>query len=386
MTKSLETAPVPGADDTARAAAVADPFAWLEEVQGEPALNWVRERNAVSETALTSWPAYETLRRQLLDVLNAKDRIPGVVRRGDWLYNLWKDETHKRGLWRRTTLAEYCKPQPAWESVLDLDALASAEGENWVWSGAACLGPSYRLCLILLSRGGADAKVAREFDSVTKQFVKDGFTLPEAKSSVEWIDADTLYVSTDFGPGSKTTAGYPRIIKRWQRGTPLGSAATVFQGDENDVSVSVSVDLTPGYERTLFYRSLDFFNHKVFLLQGDALLPLDIPSDATPTFWEDSLLLSLRSELRLGDTRFPAGSLLHAKAADYLRGERKLAPLFTPTPSRSLAGYTFTQSHVLLNVMDNVAGRLEQWHKAGDSFTRREIAAPFPGALSVSSL
>jgi prolyl oligopeptidase len=363
-----------------------DPFAWLEDVQGERALTWVRERNALSQKELTARPEYAPTRAQLLEVLNAKDRIPSVARRGDWLYNLWQDERNKRGLWRRTTLAEYRKPQPAWETVLDLDALAKAEGENWVWGGATCLGPSYRQCLVSLSRGGADAKVVREFDTVTKQFVKDGFTLPEAKTEADWLDENTLYVGTDFGPGSMTDSGYARIIKRWKRGTPLSEAVTVFEGETKDVAVAVSIDKTPGYERTLFTRALDFYNSKNFLLQGNALVPLDIPSDASPSFLRDSLLLHLRSELKVGDARFPSGSLLHANAAAYLRGERKLNALFTPTPTRSLSGYTSTRNHVLLNIIDNVAGKLEQWHKKGDSFTRREVAAPFPGALGVSSL
>ncbi|MEO8153018.1 MAG: prolyl oligopeptidase family serine peptidase [Rhizobacter sp.] len=364
----------------------ADPFQWLEEVQGERALTWVRERNALSQKELTARPEYEPIKSQLLGVLNAKDRIPTVARRGDWLYNLWQDETNKRGLWRRTTLAEYRKPQPAWETVLDIDALAKAENENWVWGGSSCLGPTYRHCLLSLSRGGADAKVVREFDAVTKQFVKDGFTLPEAKSEIDWIDENTLYVGTDFGPGSLTDSGYPRVIKRWKRGTPLAEAVTVFEGEKKDVAVSVSVDKTPGYERTLFSRALDFYNSKNFLLQGDKLVLLDIPSDASPSFMRDTFLLHLRSDFKVGDTSFPSGSLLHANAAGYLRGERKLKSLFTPTPTRSLTGYTSTRNHVLLNVIDNVAGKLEQWHKSGEIFTRREIAAPFPGALGVSSL
>jgi prolyl oligopeptidase len=363
-----------------------DPFLWLEDVQGERALNWVRERNALSQKELTERPEYAPTKVQLLEVLNAKDRIPSATRRGDWLYNFWQDETNKRGLWRRTTLAEYRKPQPAWETVLDLDALAKAENENWVWGGSTCLGPNYRHCLVSLSRGGADAKVVREFDAVTRQFVKNGFTLPEAKSDVEWIDENTLYVGTDFGPGSMTDSGYARIIKRWKRGTPLAQAETVFEGEAKDVAVSVSVDLTPGYERTLFFRALDFYNNKSFLLQGKALLPLDIPSDATPSFLRDTLLLHLRSDLKVGDTRFASGSLLHANADAYLRGERKFGALFTPTPTRSLTGYTSTRDHVLLNIIDNVAGKLEQWHKKGDSFSHREIAAPFPGALGVSGL
>jgi prolyl oligopeptidase len=364
-----------------------DPLQWLEDVQGERALDWVRERNAETQKLLTASPDYEPLRRELLAVLNAKDRIPAVSRRREWFYNFWRDEAHKRGLWRRATLAEFRKPEPAWETVLDLDALAAAEGENWVWAGATCLGPGYRRCLISLSRGGADAHVVREFDAVGKHFVERGFVLPEAKSDVEWSDPDTLYVGTDFGPGSMTDSGYPRVIKRWRRGTPLSEAVTVFEGDTKDVSVGVSVDMTPGFERTVFHRSLDFYNRRFMLLQRDGLVPLDIPSDAQPAFWRDTLLLSLRSDWRVGDVTFPSGALLRADAAAYLRGERQLDLLFVPTPTRSLSGFTTTRDHLLLDVMDNVANRLEDWHKdAEGGFARREVAAPFPGSLGVQAL
>ncbi len=363
-----------------------DPYLWLEEVEGERALAWVRERNALAQAELTARPEYTLTRSALLEVLNAKDRIPFVARRGDWLYNFWQDETHKRGLWRRTTLADYRQANPAWETMLDLDALAVAEGENWTWGGAVALGPEYRRCLLALSRGGADAKVMREFDCVTKQFIAEGFNVPEAKTDVDWIDENTLYIGTDFGPGSMTESGYPRIIKRWPRGTPLAQATTVFEGQPEDVSVSVGVDKTPGFERTVFSRSLDFYNNQIFLLQGDALVPLDVPSDATPSFLRDTLLLHLRSDLTVDGVTFPSGSLLETDAEAYLLGERKLRPLFVPTATRSLDGYTHTRDHVLLNVMDNVANRLEQWHKQGATFTRREIDAPFPGSLGASSL
>jgi prolyl oligopeptidase len=306
-----------------------DPFLWLEDVQGDKALDWVRERNAVSQKELMAQPSFEQTRTQLLEVLNAKDRIPNVTRRGDWLYNFWQDEKNKRGLWRRTTLADYRKAEPQWETVLDLDALGAAENENWVWGGTACLGPSYRHCLISLSRGGADAKVVREFDAAKKEWVKDGFTLPESKGDVDWIDENTIYVATDFGPGSMTDSGYPRVIKRWKRGTPLSAAVTVFEGEKTDVAVHVSVDPTPGFERTVFYRAIDFYNNKVFLLdrdaQGEKLVPLDVPTDASPAFMRDTLLLHLRSDMTVGEQRFPAGSLLHTNASAYLKGERKLA-------------------------------------------------------------
>jgi len=381
-----------------------DPYLWLEEVQGERALEWVRARNAESEKLLRARPEYAPTHALLLGALNSKDRIPAITRRGDFFYNLWRDDTHKRGLWRRTSLAEYRRAQPAWETVLDLDALAAVEGENWVWAGATSLAPAHTRCLVKLSRGGADATVIREFDTASKRFVDGGFTLPEAKSEVSWIEADTLYVGTDFGPGTLTTSGYPRVIKRWQRGTPLTAAATVFEGEAGDVSVGVAVYRTPGFERTVFSRSLDFYNHRSFLLQrtqgtqgthaapGTALLPFDVPSDAGATFWnnaagrDDTLLLELRSDLVTADRTYPRGSLLAADAAAYLRGERRFDVLFEPTATRSLQGFTTTRSRVIVNVLDNVASRLEEWQRSAGGFERREVAAPFPGTLGAGGL
>ena len=371
-----------------------DPWLWLEDVQGERALAWVRERNAETLAELQARPDFAPTRERLLGILNAKDRIPAVQRIGDRLYNLWQDETHKRGLWRRTTLAEYRKAAPAWETVLDLDALGAAEGENWVWAGVNCLGPAWRRCLVSLSRGGADATVVREFDLVDKRFVAGGFALPEAKTDVAWIDPDQLYVGTDFGPGSMTDSGYPRVIKRWRRGTPLAEAVTVFEGEKQDVAVDVSVDHTPGFERTTLVRMLDFYRQQVMLLQPDGRWqPLPVPEQARIAFMHsagvrgDTLLIELRSDWKVGGTRHPSGRLLAIDARAFLAGGREFQVLFEPGPTRSLAGFTFTRRHVLLNVLDNVSGRLEEWRRGGDGrFVRRAIDAPAPGSFSIAPL
>jgi len=363
----------------------ADPHAWLEEVLAPAALDWVRAHNARTQQQLETTPHYPRLRRDLLEILNARDRIPGVTRMGPWLYNLWQDEQHKRGLWRRTSLAEYRKPAPAWETVLDLDALGAAEQESWVFQGAHGLAPDYRRCLLTLSRGGADASVVREFDTVDKCFVAGGFELPEAKSEVEWADADSLYVGSDFGHGSLTDAGYPRLIKRWQRGTPLSAAVTVFEGERTDVAVSVHVDRSHG--RTLFTRAIDFYHQQEFLLQDGQLQQLDLPSDAQPCFWGPRLLVEPRSDWTVGGQTFAAGSLLLTDAAAFLNGERQFQALFTPGPARALAGYTFTRQHLLLNISENVASRLEEWSIADPASPRlRPVQAPFPGTLSLASL
>ncbi len=371
-----------------------DPYLWLEDVQGERALQWVRERNAESEGLLQAEPGFEALRGSIREVLDSKEQIPYVTRRGDWLYNLWRDASNPRGLWRRATLAEYRKAQPAWETVIDIDALAQAEGENWVWGGATCLGPDYRLALVALSRGGADAQVLREFDTVAKTFVAGGFALPEAKSSADWMDADHLYIGTDFGPGSLTDSGYPRVIKRWQRGQPLSAAVSVFEGETQDVAVSVSVDSTPGYERTLFARSLDFYNTRFFQLQGDQLLPLDKPNDAQLAFLRDRVFIELRSDWVIGRKTWLRGSLLVGDATAYLKGEHRFAALFTPTATRSLAGYTATRETVIVNVLDKVASKLQEWRETmavngvrdATKWTKRDMVAPYPGQLSVNAL
>ncbi len=365
-----------------------DPYLWLEDVQGERALDWARERNAQSQSVLEAVPGFAQTRGKLLEVLDNRDQIPYVKRRGDHLWNLWKDANNKRGLWRRTTLAEYRKAQPQWETLIDIDALAKAENENWVWGGAECFAPAYNRCLISLSRGGADATVVREYDLTTRSFVKDGFALPEAKSQIDWIDANTVLVSTDFGPGSMTKSGYARTVKEWKRGTPLARARTVYEAQESDVSVSTAVDRTPGFERVVVGRATDFFNSEEFLLQGSTLKRLDKPSDATLTWQRDWAFLQLRSDYTVGGTTYKAGALLGIKFDAWLKGDRHFDVLFEPTATRSIArgGISMTRDHLLLSILDNVAGRIEELSYQKGHWLRRAVEAPFPGTLSVGSL
>ncbi|MCB0925704.1 MAG: S9 family peptidase, partial [Mycobacterium sp.] len=267
----------------------ADAFLWLEDIDGDEALDWVRERNDTCVTAF-SGAEFDRMRTEALEVLDTDTRIPYVRRRGDFLYNFWRDAANPRGLWRRTTLSSYRSASPAWEVIVDVDELARSEGENWVWAGADVLDPDHTLALISLSRGGSDATVVREFDMRTATFVPDGFALPEAKSRVTWEDPDTLLVGTDFGPGSLTESGYPRVLKRWRRGQSLGDAETLFTGAPTDVIVSAGVDRTPGYERTLIYRAVDFFNELVYQLRSGELIHLDAPSDASISVHRDWIL------------------------------------------------------------------------------------------------
>ncbi len=377
----MSQTPAPAASPTPE-----DPYLWLEDVDSARALTWVRERNAKTEALLQARPGFEARKQAIREVLDSKEQIPYVSRQGAAFYNLWRDAQNPRGLWRRASLAEFRKPQPAWETVIDLDALAKAEGENWVWSGATCLGPSYRRCLLQLSRGGADAVVVREFDTVDKRFVEGGFTVAEAKTSVDWRDADTVYIGSDFGPGTLTESGYPRLIKAWRRGQKLAEAPTVYEAQAKDVAAFVSVDRTPGFERIQFGRSIDFYNTQQFLLVDGKQQLLDKPMDAQLTFWRERVLIDLRSAWTVAGTTWPRGSLLVTDAAAYLKGERQFTALFTPTATRSLDGWTATRSTVLVNVLDNVASRLQEWTPGPRGWHQRDVQAPFPGKLSASAL
>ncbi|MFO1406538.1 MAG: prolyl oligopeptidase family serine peptidase [Steroidobacteraceae bacterium] len=363
-----------------------DPYQWLEDVQGERSLGWVREHNDAARALLTARPDFESMRDRIRAVLDSKEQIPVVTRSGDWLYNHWQDSTNPRGLLRRTTLAEYRKPSPAWEVLLDLDALAREEGENWVLAGLEWLRPGHRRVLLRLSRGGADAVVVREWDAVDRRFVEGGFTLPEAKTNVGWLDADTLLVGTDFGPGSMTASGYPRIVKRWKRGQPLAEAEVLLEGESGDIAVNAGRDDTPGYERTLAVRFTDFFNSRLWLVEDGQLREVDRPSDSNLTLWHDWAVMQLKSDWTVAGRTWPAGSALICRADAYLRGEREFQALFTPTPTCTLAAMAGTASRILMVVQDNVSHRLECWSHDGTAWVSRDVPAPSHGVLSVSQL
>ncbi|MEU0463364.1 prolyl oligopeptidase family serine peptidase [Amycolatopsis sp. NPDC006131] len=361
-----------------------DPYLWLEDVTGERALDWVRQRNAESVAELTGGTRFEQLRDEAREVLDADDRIPYIRRRGEYFYNFWQDAAHPRGLWRRTTLDSYRTERPDWEVLLDVDALAEAEGENWVWQGAAVLRPSYRRGLAELSRGGADAAVVREFDLETREFVAGGFELPEAKSRVGWIDEDRIYVGTDFGPGSMTASGYPRIMKEWRRGTPLAEAVTVFEGKPDDVAVFAYHDPTPGFERDFVGRAIDFYRTEKFLRTPDGLVKLDVPEDAQTSTHKEWLLIRTRTAWTVAGRDYAPGTLLAARFDDYLAGERDLTVLFEPDGRTSLEAWDWTKHHLLLTTLADVHTELHVLTPGEDGWRREPLAgAPELGTAEI---
>ncbi|QNP42165.1 prolyl oligopeptidase family serine peptidase [Lysobacter solisilvae (ex Woo and Kim 2022)] len=374
------------AEDAPKMKDPADPFAWLEAVDASQSLDWVRAQNAKSEAALAATPQFKQLEGDIRAILDSTAKIPGVEKIGAYYYNFWKDAQHQRGLWRRTTLAEYRKASPAWETVLDLDALNAAENEKWVWHGAQCLKPAYERCLVALSRGGSDADVTREFDLASKTWVQDGFYRPEAKGGLSWIDQDRVYVYTDFGAGSMTPSGYPRIVKEWKRGTPLDSAATVYEGQAQDMYIAAYHDDTVGFERDFVSRTLAFYNDELYLRGKDGkLAKVDAPNSANKSVHKQWLLLELRDAYEAGGKTYASGSLIATKFDDFMAGKREFTTLFAPTQRTSLSSYAWTQNRLVLNVLEDVKNRISVLTPGVGEWKREAfVGAPTIGTVGVS--
>lgn len=366
--------------------AEADPYLWLEEVTSEKALDWARAQNVESTRELQARQEFSPIRERLLKILDSREKIPFVSKHGKHYYNFWRDEQHVRGLWRRTTLEEYKKAQPAWETVLDIDALAESEKENWVWKGSDIFYPDYDRALISLSRGGADAVVIREFDLNTLQFIQDGFSLPEAKSRVDWKDKNTLYVGTDFGPGSLTSSGYPRLVKRWSRGTPLTSSTLVFEGKPDDMVAQAYVAHDQGRLYEFLQRRPGFYTSEEQILRGDRWVNVPKPDDAEISTFHDHALLELRSDWTIGGKTYTRGSLLALSWADLLAGKTHFTVLFRPTERSSLSSKTATRDYLVLNVLENVRNKLYACRLQDGKWSTKPLASPGSGTVSVSGI
>ena len=363
---------------------VEDPYLWLEQIEDAKSLDWARAQNAKTKAALEAVPGFKPNQERVRAILDAKDKVPYAYKQGKWLYNFWTDDVNPRGLWRRTTLAEYAKETPKWDVVIDVDALNKAENASWVWKGASCLYPKYERCLVNLSRGGGDSTVVREFDLEHGKWLPDGFALAEAKNQIGWKDRDTVYVATDFGPGSMTKSGYPRIVKEWKRGTPLTAATTIYEAKDTDIGVGAGRQWDHGHTHDLIELEVSTFASDTFLWDGKTATKIDKPGDAQVSLWDDQILITLRKDWTLGSTTWPAGSLLAANEKDYLAGGRAFTPLFTPTPTTSLNGVTGTKTKLYVQQLEDVRDGLVAWSRTGSGKNRtwKSVKIPPPAGTS----
>ena len=378
FTASAQPAPAP-----------ADPFTWMEEIEGTRALDWARAENARSLPVLQTDPRYAGLHQAALDIVNARDRIPGVGFSGDGtLGNFWQDAEHVRGLWRRTSLDSFRTEAPVWETILDFDALATAEGKNWVYKGATCLAPAERYCLLNLSDGGKDAVTLREFDTVTKTFVTGGFVAPDGKQNVTWLDKDTLLIARDWGPGTMTKSSYPFVLKTWKRGTPLESATEIYRGAPEDVSVSPFVlrDSDGAVQAVMIARSPSFFETEYFLVTDHGPVKLPFPTKSSLQGLVGGQLVFTLDEdwadqgLKQGDLASVDLAALKANPA-----AARATLILRPTAAQSVEDVNISHSKLIVGLLENVTGKALVFTPGAGGWTRRALDLPSNVTVAVGS-
>ena len=367
-----------------------DPYIWLEEVEGERAMEWVRAHNEHSLGVLQGDPRYAALHEQALAIVQARDRIPAPsFNRDGTIDNFWQDAEHVRGVWRRTTLDSYRTATPVWETVLDIDALAAAEGKNWVYKGTTCLPPDERLCLISLSDGGKDAVVLREYDTAARAFVAGGFELAESKGDATWIDADTLLIARDFGPGTMTTSGYPMIVKRLKRGQTLEQAETLFTGQPTDVSVGSGVlrDADGVLKAVLITRGVSFYESETHVLKADGTTAkLELPAKSSiDALVRGQLVVTTKKEWTAPSGQaFVTGDVIAWDLDAWLADPKAQARLvIRPGERDSIESITATRDRLVVARFENVRGGVDIYEPQTDGdWTHSRL--DLPGNVSVS--
>ncbi|GIU22028.1 prolyl oligopeptidase family protein [Shewanella sp. MBTL60-007] len=388
MRNQLLSLCVLGAVTAAPVCAEEDKYLWLEDVEGAKPMEWVKQQNAASAQEIKAYEDFDELVSNSLAILNDKERIPYASRIGDYLYNFWKDENHVRGIYRRTTMEEYKKASPKWETVLDIDKLGKDEGVNWVYKGFNCRYPENDRCFVSLSRGGADATEVREFDLNSLSFVdskQQAFFLKEAKSSLSWIDKNNVFVGTDFGENSMTDSGYPKVVKLWQRGTNLSEAKTVFSGDKASVAVSGYVLFDGDNSLELVSEALTFYTAEHYVYREGKLTLLPLPKDAElKGFFNGQLYIELKSDLKTGNESFRQGSIVYAPVDTLIDQKPQFQLLVEPSATASISQVKFTKSAIFVTWLDNVKGKLVRYTQAKDG-QWKSAQAPFDanGTISV---
>jgi len=380
----------PGSNEDNAAAAETDPYLWLEEVESERALDQVREWNAATLDVLKADPRYGEFYDEALEIVNSQDKIAYPSQLGGQIYNFWQDDTHVKGIWRRASRDAFIAGEPDWETVLDLDALAEEEGENWVWRGASCAEPDQRRCMLTLSPGGSDAAVRREFDLDTASFVEDGFTLPVAKGATAWINEDALLVATDWGEGSITESGYPYIVKRWSRGAPLEDAAEVLRGESADVGVFPFTVHADG--RTYVgYSEANTFYDTTWWAEGPDGEPRPLPLPAKSSIsdiHDGQLLVSLQEDWSPeSGGAFTAGQLVSFDYDAWLETGSlgAVQAVYTPDARSAFQGATATAAGVIVTETENVQGRAWLYSRDADgAWTAERIPLAENSVISLS--
>jgi len=363
-----------------------DAYLWLEEIEGEKALNWVKSQNAKTEKIITANPLFEPLRKKYLEIFNDNQQIiyPSIL--GDYVYNLWQDENNERGLWRRIPLADYLSNKSNWEVILDIDELSKKENRKWIWLSVTWLEPDNKKCLLALSDGGKDENEIREFNVETKEFVKDGFFFKESKGDALWIDENKVLISRNFGEGTITNSGYPREIKLAERGKLIETAKTIFYTDSTSVSVVSASFMYENKQHIFIYDLIDFYSMDLYYFSGDSLEKIECPKDVDLVgFYKNEIILLLHSDWNVNNIKYKEGSLISMDLTQALEGKFNIKKIFEPNVKSSYVSMITSKDHITVNIMENVQSKLINYELKNNTWIGEIVSIPQFGSIDLLS-
>jgi prolyl oligopeptidase len=367
-------------------AQVEDPYIWLEEVEGKRALDFVNQQNKATIDKLSRQKEYQHIFKKCLEIYNSADRIAYPTVYGEFIYNFWQDSLHLRGIWRRTTKADYIKGSPNWETMLDMDEMSKKDSVTWVFKGVSGLYPEYRRFLVRLSKGGGDAIVTREFAVDSGKFVENGFFIDESKGGSSYLDANTLVVTTNFGNGTMTNSGYPRQVKLWKRGALLRDARLIFEGEATDVGSFSSIMRDGAVNYLLVTRAVTFYSSQSFVWVNDKLVKLDIPDDSQiNALLNNQLILALKTDWRVNGTVYRQGDLVSLNFASLLKGQKEIGLVLRPDAYTSVSGVSQTKNKLLINLLTNVKNELYTCTRVDGNWEKKKVNAPDFGTISIQA-
>jgi len=361
-----------------------DKYQWLEEVDGDKALEFVNAQNDVTVAELSAENDYQTIFDKSLEIYNSTERIAYPAIRGNKVYNFWKDKDHVRGIWRRCSLDSYKTGNPAWETLLDIDELSKKDGVKWVYKGSTGLYPNYDRFLIELSKGGGDAVVTKEFDATKKQFIENGFFIDESKGSASYIDKNTLIVSTNYGEGTMTDSGYPRQVKLWKRGTPIDDAQLIYEGESSDAFMSAGYILRDGNKKyTMISRYKTTFSSSQMVWMNEKIIKLDIPNDARISgILKNQLVIQLKSDWIVNNRSYGSGTLISLNFTELMKGNKVDQEITVPDQFSSISSISVTKNKLLVTQLTNVTSQLFIYSFSKGDWSSQKVNAPDFGTVS----
>lgn len=360
-----------------------DPYLWLEEVEGEDQLEWVTDHNTTTLDYITNIEGYQERYDFIYDILTSGDLLIYPDRRDNYIYNFWQDEKNPRGIIRRIPFDSFLLMGKNWELILDIDSLSAVDSINWVFKGIQFAPSGSSRCIMHLSPGGSDAVYLKEFDVTSMQFISEGFNVDEAKSEIQWIDEDHVYIASDFGEGSLTTSGYSRIVKRWERGTELEDAETVFEIPVEDMGVFAYVIHEPEttYEFILHY--INFFKKEMYYISDTGLIRLHLPDNFDFELLGDYSIICPFTDWETSDFVIKKGNVVSMKLDDLMTGNFDYEVLYQESDRTSVEGIYATGNSIILNTLDNITSEVLKYTLQDGIWKQERVNFPPAGSVDI---